>query len=136
MKGVLIGGGNHADSGQVCIGNTDDPDLVRRFIDGRDGRYPYLPKEGLLFPALLQPEPPAPPMLSAPGTSCADLLEAGEQHLLINDWIASVIGAYAYKLLHRQPIHTFATFTSLDAISTRSLRICRAELLACLPEEE
>ncbi|NUQ05919.1 MAG: ThiF family adenylyltransferase [Anaerolineae bacterium] len=59
MKGVQISGGNHADSGQVCIGNVDDPDLMRRFIDGRDGKYPYLPKEGLLFPALLEPEPPS-----------------------------------------------------------------------------
>jgi hypothetical protein len=58
MKGILIGGGNHADAGQVCIGNTDDGELMRRHIDGRDGKYPYLPKEGLLFPALLEPEVP------------------------------------------------------------------------------
>ncbi|MBZ0277131.1 MAG: ThiF family adenylyltransferase, partial [Anaerolineae bacterium] len=56
VKGILIGAGNHADSGQVCIGNCDDPDLMRRYLDGRDGKYPYLPKEGLLFPDLLEPE--------------------------------------------------------------------------------
>jgi len=49
--------------------------------------------------------------------------------LLINDWIATVIGTYVYKLLHRQTIHTFV---SLDGISTRSLIVCRDELLAYL----
>ena len=107
---------------------------MRRFIDGRDGKYPYLPKEGLLFPALLEPEPPAERPLPTPGASCAELVEAGYQHLLINDWIATVIGTYVYKLLHRQPIVTFATFISLDGISTRSLRICRDELLPYLQE--
>ncbi len=135
MKGVQISGGNHADAGQICIGNVDDADLMRRFIDGRDGKYPYLPKEGLLFPALLEPEPPSERPLPTPGASCADLVDAGYQHLLINDWIATVIGTYVYKLLHRQPIRTFVTFVSLDGISSRSLIVCRDELLAYLPEQ-
>ncbi|MBL8166364.1 MAG: ThiF family adenylyltransferase [Anaerolineae bacterium] len=135
MKGIVLAGGNHADAGQVCIGNTDDPELLRRFIDGRDGKYPYLPKEGLLFPALLEPEPEPERPLLPPGASCAELVDAGYQHLLINDWIATVIGTYVYKLLHRQPISSFVSYVSADGMSVRSVAICRDELLPYLQAE-
>ncbi len=126
---ILIGSGNHADSGQVCIGNCDDPDLMRRFIDGRDGKYAYLPKEGLLFPELLQRELPRP----MPEVSCGERVESGEQSLLVNDWMANVIGGYVYKLLHRQPIHAFLTYVSIgDMPAIRSLPVCRDELLPYL----
>ncbi len=112
------------------IGNTGDVDLMQRHIDGRDGKYAYLPKEGLLFPALLEPEAPAP----EPDISCAELVLRGAQDVLINDWMAAVVGQYIYALLHRQPIRTFASFVSLDGMSVRSLPICRDELLQYLPE--
>lgn len=102
---------------------------TRRNIDGRNGTYPYLPKEGLLFPALLEPEPSEPP---APDLSCADLVQRGEQDVLINDWMACVAGQYVYALLRRQPIRAFASFVSLDGMSVRSLPICRDELLPYL----
>jgi PRTRC genetic system ThiF family protein len=124
VNGILIGAGNHTDSGQVCIGNTDDPDLVRRFIDGRDGKYPYLPKEGLLFPELLQPEPER----LAQHVSCGELVVSGDQHLLVNDWMATVAGQYVYKLLHRQPITSFLTYINVDGMTVRSLPICREEM--------
>jgi PRTRC genetic system ThiF family protein len=124
INGILIGAGNHADSGQVCIGNTDDPDLVRRFIDGLDGKYPYLPKEGLLFPELLQPEPER---LAQP-VSCGELVASGDQHLLVNDWMATVVGQYVYKCLHRQPIISFLTYINADGMTVRSLPICREEM--------
>lgn len=125
VNGTLLGSGNDVDSGQVCIGNTDDPDLMRRFIDGRDGKYPYLPKEGLLFPELLQPEPPRP----TPPVSCGEMIAEGSQHLLINDMMATIVGQYVYKLLHRQPIHTFLTYISVGEMpAIRSLPICREEL--------
>jgi len=105
----------------------DDLDLMRRFIDGRDGKYPYLAKEGLLFPELLDPEPVR--ERPAPAPSCGELVEAGEQALLVNDWQATVVGQYVYKLLHRLPIHAFVTYTGIgDFISSRSLPICREEL--------
>ena len=129
VNGILIGSGNHTDSGQVCIGNTDDPDQIRRFIDGRDGKYPYLPKEGLLFPELLQPEPPEIRPTPEPTASCAELVAEGSQHLLVNDMMATVVGQYIYKLLHRQPIHSFLTYISIgDMPVSRSLPICREEL--------
>jgi PRTRC genetic system ThiF family protein len=126
--GVLIGAGNHRDGGQVVIGNTADADLMRRQLDGRNGTYPYLPKEGLLFPALLEPEPSEP----QPDLSCAELVQRGEQDCLVNDWMACVAGQYVYALLRRQPIRAFASFVSLDGMSVRSLPICRDELLPYL----
>jgi PRTRC genetic system ThiF family protein len=130
VNGILIGSGNHADSGQVCIGNCEDPDLMRRFIDGRDGKYAYLPKEGLLFPELLQPEPPRP--TPEPNTSCAELVAEGSQHLLVNDMMATVVGQYIYKLLHRQPITSFVSYVSADGMSVRSVPICHEELCVYL----
>jgi len=130
INGILIGSGNHENAGQVCIGNTDDPDLMRRFIDGRDGKYPYLAKEGLLFPELLDPEPVR--ERPAPAPSCGELVEAGEQALLVNDWQATVIGSYVYKLLHRQPITTFLTFANADDLVIQSKFINRQELEAYL----
>jgi len=130
VSGVQIASGNHKNAGQVCIGSTDDLDLMRRFIDGRDGKYPYLPKEGLLFPELLDPEPVLERPSAAP--SCGELIEAGEQALLVNDWQATVIGSYVYKLLHRQPITTFLTFANADDLVIQSKSINRQELEAYL----
>lgn len=131
-QGILISAGNYRDGGQVVIGNVADPEQMRRHIDGRDGKYAYLPKEGLLFPALLEPEAPA----SAPQTdlSCAELVLRGEQDVLVNDWMACAVGQYVYAILRRQPVRTFASFISLDGMSVRSLPICRDELLPYLQE--
>jgi PRTRC genetic system ThiF family protein len=127
VNGCGVYAGNHTDSGQVCIGNVDDPDLMRKFINGRDGKYPYLPKEGLLFPELLQAEPPRP--IPETTASCAELVAEGSQHLLVNDMMATVAGQYVYKLLHRQPIYSFLTYISIGEMPTmRSLPICRDEL--------
>lgn len=130
VNGILVGSGNHTDSGQVCIGNTDDPDLMRKFINGRDGKYPYLPKEGLLFPELLQAEPPRP--IPESTASCAELVAEGSQHLLVNDMMATVVGQYVYKLLHRQPITSFVSYVSADGMSVRSVPICHEELCVYL----
>ncbi|MBN8639816.1 MAG: ThiF family adenylyltransferase [Anaerolineae bacterium] len=129
-RGLLIGAGNYRDGGQVIIGNTSDADQMRQHLDGKDGKYAYLPKEGLLFPALLEPEAPAPE--PQPTLSCAELVLRGEQDVLVNDWMACVIGQYTAALLRRQPIRTFASFVSLDGMSVRSLPICREELAAYL----
>jgi PRTRC genetic system ThiF family protein len=125
-SGILIGAGNHHDGGQVVIGNTSDAQMMRRHIDTKDGKYPYLPKEGLLFPSLLEPE--APTSEPQPALSCAELTLQGEQDLLINDWMGCVVGQYTAALLRRQPIRTFASFISLDGMNVRSLPISREEL--------
>lgn len=125
-QGILIGAGNYRDGGQVVIGNVADLERMRRYIDGVDGKYAYLPKEGLLFPALLEPEASASDPQS--DLSCAELVLRGAQDVLVNDWMACAVGQYVSALLRRQPIHTFASFISLDGMSVRSLPICRDEL--------
>lgn len=131
-QGILIGAGNYRDGGQVVIGNVADPEQMRRHIDGRDGKYSYLPREGLLFPALLEPEAPA--SEPQPNLSCAELVLRGEQDTLVNDWMACAVGQYVHALLRRQPIRTFASFISLDGMSVRSLPICREEIAPYLEQ--
>lgn len=129
VDGVLLAAGNHVDAGQVCVGNTADIELMRRFIDGRDGKYSYLPKEGLLFPELLQAETPLERPTPEAEASCGELIASGDQHLLINDTIAAVVGMYAYQLLHRLPLYTFLSQIRVgDAPVVRSLPITREEL--------
>lgn len=129
-KGILIGAGNFRDGGQVILGNVADAELMQKHIDGKEGKYAYLPKEGMLFPALLEPEPST--ETSQPSLSCAELVLRGEQDVLVNDWMACAVGQYVYALLRRQPIRTFASFVSLDGMSVKSLPICREELSAYL----
>jgi PRTRC genetic system ThiF family protein len=132
INGVILGAGNHENSGQICIGNCDDPEQMQRNLDGRDGKYAYLPKEGLLFPELLEPEPTSKRPTVMTNASCAELVASGDQSLLINDWMASVMGSYIYKLLHRQPITSFVSYVSADGMSVRSVPICSDELLPYL----
>ena len=130
INGLWLDCGNHRASGQVVLGNTSDRDLALRHSAGNDHRYPYLPNAALLFPALLEPEPHA--ENSNDALSCADLVLQGDQHLLVNDWMACAAASYLYALLRRQPVTTFATFVSLDGLSVRSLSICRDELMPYL----
>ena len=126
---IWLDAGNHFNAGQVVIGNTCDPETALRYIDGQNGRYSYLPNAGLLFPALLEPEATPQP---EPERSCAELVAAREQDLLINDWIAVIASQYIYKLLHRKPIASFVSYVSADGMSVRSVSICREELMPYL----
>ncbi|MCP4207126.1 MAG: hypothetical protein GY767_08805 [Shimia sp.] len=134
-EGVIwIDCGNHFASGQVAIGNTGDREQVMHRM--RSGRYFYLPHAGLLFPALLQPEPEgqgAP--TREPAASCAQLVENGQQHLLVNDFMALAAAQYLYQLLHRQPITSFLTYVNSRDLSMCSLPIGEAELLPYLQAE-
>ncbi len=132
VDGIWLDAGNHFDSGQVCLGNTSDRDLLWRHIKGDEGKYRYLPSPAVLFPQLLEPEPQLTPQ---PNVSCADLVARGDQHILVNDLVACVVAGYVYKLLHRQPVTTFLSYISIDTLSVRSLPICRDELLPYVQRE-
>ncbi|MBE2270189.1 MAG: ThiF family adenylyltransferase [Anaerolinea sp.] len=131
VPGCAIAAGNDRLSGQVCIGNCADRELMLRQLDGRDGKYVYLPHESLLFPTLLEPDPESVPQEQT--VSCAELVALGAQSLLINDWIACVVGNYLYALLYRRPITSFLTFVHCDGMpAVKSVPICRSELEAYL----
>ena len=104
-----------------------------RHMKEKTDTYRYLPHAGLLFPSLLEPETLEVP--TTPPVSCADLVALGEQALFVNDLMAAVAAQYLWRLLHRQPIHTFVSFIDGDSLSVRSLPICRDELLPYLETE-
>jgi len=131
VKNALwIDAGNHFDAGQVVIGNQGDREVMMRHLDGKDGKYTYLPNAALVFPQLFEPEPAAPQPTQP--VSCAELVEKGSQHLLVNDWVAVVAAQYLYKLLHRAPITSFLSYISSDGIGIRSIPITKDELSAYL----
>ncbi|MCL4876228.1 MAG: ThiF family adenylyltransferase [Anaerolineae bacterium] len=127
--------GNDRTYGQVVCGSTASVDRVMSSITQmesdqqytrRDHYYPcqHLPNIALLYPELLQPEPPT----VQPDLSCAELVMAEEQHLLINDAMAMVCSSYLYKLINRQPLTTFLSLVDLHQQATTSKRICPTEL--------
>ncbi|MBE2192626.1 MAG: PRTRC system ThiF family protein [Anaerolinea sp.] len=124
-EGLWLDCGNHVDSGQVILGNTSS--LERLQGGAKDGVYRYLPNAALLFPALLDPEPEPAPQSAV---SCAELLEAAEQDLLINDLVATAAAHYLYKLLNHEPISTFLTFCDAGAygLNLKSIPVTRENL--------
>ena len=131
-KGVHIGAGNHENAGQCVIGSSSDAEMILHESNWQNDTVRHLPIEGLLFPSLLEPESVAKPQSDL---SCSDLVENGAQHLLVNDWMATVIGSYTYKLLHRQPIRTFMTFIDADNGTVAGKPLTRANVLAYLNAE-
>lgn len=134
---LWIDAGNHYSAGQVVIGNASKAhevwDEIRYRLEHRPKLaelsdvidIPRLPNAALLFPQLLKAE-----RRKQADLSCADLVQLGEQHLLINDLIADVAAQYVYKLLHRQPITSFVTYVDADALNMRSVPITVDDLAA------
>lgn len=110
--------GNHSDSGQVIIGTTSDKIVMRKEIQrcakSKLNVVEALPNAALVFPELL--EPPDTALAINTDVSCAELIEAGVQHLLINDAVATAAASYIYRLLYRKPLQSFMTFVGLDAV--------------------
>jgi PRTRC genetic system ThiF family protein len=115
-KCMTLDCGNHATEpvGQVAIGSNSNREQVLRELErmaARDGVVTHLPSPYLVFPDLLQPEEEPEPDLS-----CQQRIEAGRQHILINDCVAVTAAGYIWRLLHRQPLTSFASFISLHAV--------------------
>jgi len=122
VTGLWVDCGNDRTSGQVSIGNTSNPAEVRRCI--KADQYTHLPNAALLFPQLLEPDPtPESRPVPAPTASCADLVEMGDQSLLVNDMIGIVASEYVYKLLNRLPVLSFLTYVDTESLSMRSVPI-------------
>jgi nicotinamide riboside kinase len=60
-------------------------------------------------------------------------LLSGDQHVLVNDWVAMVAAQYVYKLLHRERIDSFMTYIDTDTLTTKSLPISADEIRSYLP---
>lgn len=114
--------GNHYDSGQVVLGSHDaiSASLTSAISTYGSGEIDQLPYATTLFPNLLEDEPEVTP---EPDLSCAELMERGSQHLLINEMVAMAAGQYLYKLLMRQPIHHFMSFVDVGLMHMRAVPI-------------
>ena len=135
MQGALwLDTGNHRLAGQAILGDVGDLDVMLSHIDGKDGVYTHLPNAALLFPQLLEPETPSESgqEMRDAGLSCASLTALGTQGLFVNDIVSAIAAQYVWRILYRQPIHSFASFVDGDSLSLRSLPICRDELLPFL----
>ncbi|MHB8626799.1 MAG: hypothetical protein ACYDBJ_07205 [Aggregatilineales bacterium] len=89
----------------------------------KNDRYNYLPNAALLFPQLLEAEQSEPASVMPPAASCADLIDAGTQALLVNDQIGIIAGEYLYKLLNHLPVLSFLTYVDTESLSMRSVEI-------------
>lgn len=126
MSAIWIDAGNHFSSGQVVIGNTGNSTDVLRYLsnDAKRAKTMWLPNAAAVFPNLLKPEGAPSPVEQ----SCADLVAMGDQHLLINDLIATVAAGYTFNLLYRQPIKSFVTYVDVLSLAVRSVPITRDDL--------
>lgn len=127
--GLWLDCGNEYSSGQVVIGTLRDiKHFWRRWRNDDDDLFD-LPAPSLIFPSLLEPEEATP----TPDLSCADLMITGDQHLLINEYVALAASQYVYKLLHRQKLRSFMTFVDSEAMYMRPIEIERDTIAAYIP---
>jgi hypothetical protein len=106
--------GNSRQNGQIVCGSSGDRERVLKALErmaARDGVVTHLPSPYLVFPDLLEPDEEPEPALS-----CQQRVEQGQQHILINDCVATTAAGYIWRLLHRQPLTSFASFISLHAV--------------------
>jgi len=123
---IWIDSGNHFAAGQVVIGNTADPQVVRHGFGERTCS--YLPNTALVFPSLLEPE-----VSTEQPLSCAALIERGDQSLLINDAMGMIAADYTYRLLSGLPITSFLTYLDTSVgFTARSVPITREDVFAYL----
>jgi PRTRC genetic system ThiF family protein len=118
---VLLDAGNAKSGGQVSLGTTRDPQPIRHCIQRK--HFQHLPNIALVFPQLLLPEPES-ALPTIPAPSCAEQVEAGEQDLLVNDAMGTILAHYLYRLLNHLPITTFLTvLDASDSFTARSTAI-------------
>jgi PRTRC genetic system ThiF family protein len=106
---IWIDGGNHFDTGQVIIGDAKrDTRLFSLYHDF----LVHLPFPDVVMPDLLEDDPPT----EDDPASCAELVAMGEQHLLVNEYVALAMGSLVFSLLYRQPIHHHMVHVSANGI--------------------
>jgi PRTRC genetic system ThiF family protein len=124
--------GNHFASGQICIGNSGYTSWVTEDRPFSGNTVSHLPRPDVLLPDLLEPAPE----VETSGLSCAELIERGTQHLLINQLMGTVGAAYVYNLLHRQPMDHFLSYVSVSPISIRNELISLDNLRSYIQKEQ
>lgn len=107
---IWIDGGNHFETGQVIIGDAKRDNRLHSNLS--DNVLVHLPFPDVVMPDLLEDDPPT----EDDPASCAELVAMGEQHLLVNEYVALAMGSLVFSLLHRQPIHHHMVHVSANGI--------------------
>jgi PRTRC genetic system ThiF family protein len=129
---VYIDAGNAHQSGQVVVGNSDNAERILNTIGQLQQRHcAWLPHVGLVFPSILEPEQSTSAVSNGTATtaSCARAVEFGDQHILVNDAIATVAAHYSYTLLLRRPLTSHITFLDMESLNVKSPLLTRQQIL-------
>jgi PRTRC genetic system ThiF family protein len=111
--------GNGLDYGQCLLGCLDTVDLLERAFSFSAfyGCISLLPSPLLLEPKLKEPRPEE---AEVHALSCAELLAANAQSLMINPFIANVAASYLYEMLITGTLKRFRTDLDLPSGTMRS----------------
>jgi PRTRC genetic system ThiF family protein len=101
------GNGHH--SGQVLLGNTDQPDGLKESFDIASHAVSKLPLPSLQLPALL-----IPPVERIRPRDCAEAIKDDEQSPTINQAMAMLVVDFIYRLL-RGTLTNMGAYIDLDA---------------------
>ena len=125
--------GNGRDFGQLHLGTTRKVEsLAKAFALGALPRCYLLPSPLLQQPALRKPLPEE---RSETALSCAQLLLAGTQSLMINPAMADEGADYLYRLLVTGDLRKFATSIDLPSGTKRSVYTTREALAKVIKRE-
>ena len=112
--------GNAEFNGQVLLGSAEKANALA-------GSFPAqktclaLPSPALQHPELLKPKPEE--TTKASGMTCAELMAANAQSLIVNQRIAAEAADYVARLILRRPLKKFATYVDLDSGTARGVPI-------------
>jgi PRTRC genetic system ThiF family protein len=110
--------GNGLDFGQLALGSTErEEDLAPAFSLSALDCVSLLPSPLLQLPKLREPQPEE---LASHALSCAELLAANAQSLMINPRMADEGASYLYELLILRTLRRFATFIDIPTGTMRS----------------
>jgi PRTRC genetic system ThiF family protein len=112
--------GNAELNGQVLLGCADKPDALLDSFPAPKTCI-ALPSPALQHPELLRAKPEE--TNKAAGMTCAELMAANAQSLIVNQRIAAEAADYLARLLLRRPLKRFATYVDLDTGTARGVPI-------------
>jgi len=125
--------GNGLDYGQVLLGTTNCADALAPAFSLSPLPYiSLLPSPLLQLPQLREPQAEERPHH---GLSCAELLAANAQALLINPMMAAEAADYLYRMLITGNLKRFATFIDLPTGTKRSHYTTRQTLARVIGRE-
>lgn len=116
--------GNKREAGQVLLGSTSRANALRLAFTF-ESLCQHLPSPVLQCPDLLKPQPEE---LSNHNLSCAELMMANAQGLIVNQRVAAEAADYLARLLIHRNLRRFATYFDLASGAVRNHYITPEEI--------